>query len=147
MKKHKRRKFIRLSALTSSFLGLPLAENYAWNTIEEKLMAIGETRQAKGKSVMGLRTPPLKEVKVGFIGLGNRGTGHLKHVNALYPKAKITAICDIRKSQTDKALEFLKKGKNKPAVYTESAEAWKEKVPTTSATSNGGAFRSPARCR
>ena len=33
------------------------------------------------------------------------------------------------------------------AITATGAEAWKEKVPTMPATSNGGAFRSPARCR
>ena len=128
MNKHDRRSFIKLSALTGSFLGLPVAETYSRDIVEEKLIAISEKRQAKGKPVMGLKKTPIEEVKVAFIGLGNRGPGHLKHVNALYPKAKITAICDIRKSQTDQALEILKKHKNKPAVYTGTADAWKEMV-------------------
>ncbi|MDN5214468.1 Gfo/Idh/MocA family oxidoreductase [Fulvivirgaceae bacterium BMA12] len=126
MNKQNRRKFIKLSAVTGSFLGLPITGTYAKDVIEERLQAISEKRQPAGKSVMGLKMDPIKEVKVAFIGLGNRGFGHLRHVNALYPKAKITAICDIRKSQTDKAMEFLKKEKNKPSVYTGTADSWKE---------------------
>lgn len=75
---------------------------------------------------MGLRKDPIKQVKVAFIGLGNRGPGHLKHIAAIHPKAVVTAICDIREKRTDHAMEILKKHDQKPAVYTGSADAWKK---------------------
>ena len=91
---------------------------------------VKETPKAKGVSVMGLRKEPIKQVKVAFIGLGNRGSGHLKHIAAIHPKAVITAICDIREKRTDHAMEILKKHDQKPAVYTGSEEAWKENAAT-----------------
>lgn len=128
MNKQNRRKFLKLSALSGAFLGLPIADSYAKNDIEQKLDELLKPRPAQGQSVMGLRVDPIDQVKVAFIGLGNRGPGHLKHVLALHPKAKITAICDIRKERTDNALEILKDSGQKPAVYTGTADAWKEMV-------------------
>ncbi|PHN08583.1 Gfo/Idh/MocA family protein [Flavilitoribacter nigricans] len=128
MNKQNRRKFLKLSALSGAFLGLPIADSYARADIEQKLEDLTRPRPARGTSVMGLRVEPIDQVKVAFIGLGNRGPGHLKHVLALYPKAKITAISDIRKERTDHALEILKDSGQKPAVYAGTADAWKEMV-------------------
>ncbi|MCL4143095.1 UNVERIFIED_CONTAM: hypothetical protein GTU68_016829, partial [Idotea baltica] len=75
---------------------------------------------------MGLKVDPISQVKVAFIGLGNRGPGHVKHINALYPKAKITAICDVRENKAQEMADFLKKEKQTPAVYTGKEEGWKE---------------------
>jgi len=127
-----RRNFIKLSALSSAFLGLsgfttPLSRE----TILEKIEDLSTAPIAKGKSVIGLTVPPIKQVKVAFIGLGNRGSEHLKLVNALTPdKAIITAICDVQKEKTDAALEELKKSGHgqKPDVYTGTLDIWKEMI-------------------
>jgi len=123
-----RRNFIKISALTGAFLGLPIKESYSKDEIDRHLERITASRKPKGKSVMNLKVDPIKEVKVALIGLGNRGMGHLKQLNAIAPKAKVVAICDIRESQTDAAKAFLKKNGKKAKVYTGKADAWKEMV-------------------
>ena len=128
MKKQNRRKFLQLSALSGAFLGLPISKTYARSAVEKKLARITESRKTNAVTVMGLRDEPIEQVKVAFIGLGNRGPGHLKHVAAVHPKATITAICDIREKRTENALKILEKHGQKPAVYTGSADAWKEMV-------------------
>lgn len=128
MKSTNRRKFLKLSALTSAFLGLPFGSAYSRDTIEEKLDNIRKPKAARGNSVMGLSVDPIKEVRVGIIGLGNRGPGHLRHILALPAKAKISAICDIREKRTDFAMEILKEHNQSAAVYTGKADAWKEMV-------------------
>lgn len=128
MKKQNRRKFLQLSAVTGAFLGLPIADTYSRGEVEKQLARVSETPKARGASVMGLKADPIDQVKVAFIGLGNRGPGHLRHVAAVYPKAKIMAICDIRPERTDNALKILEEHKQKPAVYTGKADAWKEMV-------------------
>ncbi|HBN26315.1 MAG TPA: acetylgalactosaminidase, partial [Desulfobacteraceae bacterium] len=128
MTKQKRRDFLKLTALSAGFLGLTSATSYSKDLIEDKLNALTQPRKAQGKSVMGLRTDPIEQVKVAFIGVGSRGSGHVNRINALYPKAKITAICDIRESRTDKVMESLKDTKQKPAVYSGKEDAWKEMV-------------------
>ncbi len=123
-----RRNFLRLSALTGAFLGLPIKETYSMGEVERRLEEISALRPPKGKSVMNLKVPPIKEVKVALIGLGNRGMGHLQQLNAIAPKAKITAICDIQDAFTERAMDFLKKHDQKPAVYSGKEDAWKEMV-------------------
>jgi len=129
MTKQKRRDFLKLSALSAGFLGLSPALSYSKDQVEKKINALTETRKAHGKSVMGLRTEPIKQVKVAFIGVGSRGAAHVSRMNALYPKAKITAICDIRKSRTDFIMDSLKDTKQRPAVYQGKEDAWKDHAP------------------
>ncbi len=123
-----RRKFLKLSALSGAFLGLPLSELYARDEVEKKLSHLLKSPSARGTSVMGLKADPMKQVKVGMIGLGNRGPGHMSHLAAIYPKAKITALCDIRPERTQYALDKLKESgyKHTPAVYSGKPDAWKE---------------------
>lgn len=128
MRTQNRRKFLQLSALSGAFLGLPLADTYAREQVERKLADITTTRPTLGPSVMGLRVAPIDQVKVAFIGLGNRGPGHLRHVAALHPKAKITAICDLRPERIEHALGLLKEHNQKPATYTGTPDAWKQMV-------------------
>lgn len=127
----KRRAFLKNSALAGLFMGLPGAifGKTKPETLEEKIERLTAPRPAVNEPVIGLRVSPIKQVKVGMIGIGQRGSGLLGLVNALYPdKAKVTAVCDIREKRIDVAMEILKEKGQKPATYTGSEDAWKEMV-------------------
>ena len=128
MKQQDRRGFLKLSGATAAFLGLPRMDKYSRDAVEQKLHALTDAPSAKGASVMDLKVDPIAEVKVAMIGLGNRGPGHMRHLAAIHPKAKITALCDIREEKVNEAFEYLKEKGQEPAVYTGSADAWKEMV-------------------
>jgi len=126
-----RRSFLRISALSGAMLGIsgvgckPQEET----NIHEILDKISQDIPGKGTSVIGLTVPPIQQVRVGIIGLGNRGYGMTRLVNALCPdKATITAICDIRQEKVDRTLEFLKKEGQNPATYGGTEDGWKELV-------------------
>jgi len=125
-----RRSFIKLSSAAAAWLGLsPIAgaDGYHRDEVEEVLNRNNLTRPSSQKSVINLRKSPIDKVKVAMLGVGNRGTGHAKLVNALYPdKAIITAVCDIREKQVNKTLENLKSSGQKPDVYTGDEDGWME---------------------
>ncbi len=121
-----RRKFIKLSALSAAFLGLPFSDSHARDEVERRIASITEQPLARGKSVMGLKFAPMKEVKVAFIGLGMRGPNHVEQIAGLHGKARVTAICDIRKEKVDETLAMLSKKDQFPASYSSSDFAWKE---------------------
>ena len=74
----------------------------------------------------GYRAPKIPTVRVGFVGLGMRGPGAVKRMTHI-EGVEITAICDKRKSCTDKVEKMLaESGFPKPAVYTDSEDAWKQ---------------------
>ncbi|UCG29020.1 MAG: Gfo/Idh/MocA family oxidoreductase [Bacteroidales bacterium] len=126
-----RRSFLKISALSGAMLGISGLRSRASDQqqIQEILEKISQDVPGKGTSVMGLTVPPISQVRVGIIGLGNRGFGMTRLVNTLCPdKATITAICDIRQEMVDKTLDFLKKEGQDPANYSGTENAWKELV-------------------
>ena len=127
-----RRNFIKLSALSGAALSLNgLTPSLSKDQILERIEELSTAPNQQGKSVIGLVVPPIKQVKVAFIGLGNRGIQHLQLIDSLYPdKAIITAICDVRKIKVDAAIEELKKSGNgqNPKMYAGTLEIWKEMI-------------------
>lgn len=125
-----RRSFLKISALSGALAGISgISCSRGKTDVEELIEKISQNVPGTGESVIGLTVPPIPQVKVGIIGLGNRGTGMTRHVHALFPdKAKITAICDIRKEKVEKTFEFLKENGQEPAVYSGTEDGWKEMV-------------------
>ncbi len=81
---------------------------------------------AQSKSVMGLTIPPLDVVRVAFIGVGQRGSGHVKHYCHL-DGVEIKAICDTDQKVVDRSVDYvLKQGFAKPDVYTGTEHAYRE---------------------
>ncbi|WP_425462586.1 Gfo/Idh/MocA family protein [Litorilituus lipolyticus] len=81
---------------------------------------------AQGKSVMGLTVPKMDIVRIGFIGVGERGSGHVKHYCHM-DGVEIVAICDTNEKVLDASLSHVvSKGFKKPARYTGSDLAYKK---------------------
>lgn len=79
-----------------------------------------------GFNMSGFRAPKIPKVRIGFIGLGMRGPGAVKRMTHI-EGVEIVAICDKRKSCTDKVEKMLaERNFPKPAVYTGSEDVWKE---------------------
>ena len=70
------------------------------------------------KSVLGLTTPKLEAVRVGFVGLGMRGPGAVERFTYI-PGTQVVALCDYEEARADKCQELLKKASMpKAAVYS-----------------------------
>ncbi len=82
----KRRDFLRLTGATVG------ASALAGTALGDQTPPF-RTPRASGKSVMGLVTPKMDVVRVGLIGIGERGSGHLSHLLAL-EGVEVRAICD-----------------------------------------------------
>ncbi len=73
---------------------------------------------SQGKNVAGLRAPALEVVRVGIIGVGARGSGHLKHMLSL-EGVEVKAICDINEGAAKRGRgNCVKKGRPAPEIYT-----------------------------
>ncbi|MCF6358042.1 MAG: Gfo/Idh/MocA family oxidoreductase [Draconibacterium sp.] len=131
MKNQNRRSFLKLSALSAGFLGLSTTSSYSYNQLQDKIEELAVSKKQTGKSVMDLAVAPIEQVRVGIIGVGNRGYSHVRTINSLSPKAKIVAICDARKSRITRALDLLTElngKKEKIATYSGNEEVWKDMV-------------------
>lgn len=129
-KKTNRRNFLQSSTLAGVFLGISPTAWSSKNTdpLRDQLEKALRPTGAQGTSVMGLRVPPIEQLKVAIIGLGNRGSGHVELMVSLHPKAKITAICDLQEEKAKQSADFLRAEGQTPAVYSGNPEAWKEMV-------------------
>jgi len=123
-----RRKFLKSSALTGALLGLAPGTALSREAAEEHLARLTAGRPSAAPSVMGLRTDPIEQVRIGFIGLGNRGPGHVHRAHFLYPRTNVVALCDIRTDRAESVADWLKDKGHNADVYGGSEEAWKEMV-------------------
>lgn len=116
--KFNRRHFLKTAGVTAAGLitsQLPLSSAHA-----------NQQRPANQQSVMGLIAPKMDVVRVGFIGVGQRGSGHVKHFCHL-EGVEIKAICDTDIKVLDQSIEFVvSQGLTKPAKYTGSEHAYKD---------------------
>ncbi|TMO85224.1 Gfo/Idh/MocA family protein [Pseudoalteromonas spongiae] len=80
----------------------------------------------QGNSVIGLIAPKMDVVRVGFIGVGQRGYGHVKRMSHI-EGAEIVAICDSHQEVLDRSAKFLTdNGHKQPALYGNSEYAYRE---------------------
>lgn len=82
----------------------------------------------KGKNVAELRAPKLERVRVGFIGVGARGSGHVAQM-LLLDGVEVKAICDSHvPSAQASAQRVVKAGQPAPALYTDGDRAFEKMV-------------------
>jgi hypothetical protein len=82
----------------------------------------------RGKSVAGYAAPKMDRVRVGFIGVGARGSGHVAQM-LLLDGVDITAICDTHKPSLDKSVQrCVDKGRKAPAAYGSSPTDYRRLV-------------------
>ena len=117
-----RKHFISSIVSASAFLGLPLGANA---NIQEINSLLAEERG--NGSMIGFNIPPIEKVRVGIIGLGNRGMVLLKMFEWLIQnnKAEIVAVCDLKEEKTQNAANFVSKHQSKKAKqYTGKENTW-----------------------
>ncbi|CAH9051265.1 Glycosyl hydrolase family 109 protein 1 [Pseudoalteromonas holothuriae] len=84
------------------------------------------TPARQGKSVMGLVSEKLEVVRVGFIGVGQRGYGHVKRMSQL-EGTRIMAICDTHDEVLNRAVNYLtEQGLEKPSMYSGTELAYQD---------------------
>ena len=82
-------------------------------------------RTVKTKPIEHLVTPPLETVRVGFVGIGNQGSGHFQNLLRI-EGVELKAVCDIREERILWAQEQCEKaGKPKPTGYSQGPEDFK----------------------
>ncbi len=86
---------------------------------------LSETDQVSNNDVLELKCAPIDTVKIGFIGVGNRGYSAVKRYTSI-KGTKIKVLCDVNKKNIKKCLNTLSEKKiKKPDIYLGS-EDWKK---------------------
>jgi predicted dehydrogenase len=110
-KKVSRRELLKAAAVAGAGLGLPSLGT-------SPLAAAPAAPEPEGESVMGMKFTPLETVRLGIVGVGGRGTSLLREFLDV-PGARITAVCDLVPSKTEKARALcVKKKQAAPEAYT-----------------------------
>lgn len=76
-------------------------------------------------NMCGYRAPKIKTVRIGFVGLGNRGSAAVPRINFI-DGISINGLCDIRPERVQMAKESIKNSSYEPALYSGREDAWKE---------------------
>ncbi|MFY9234443.1 MAG: Gfo/Idh/MocA family oxidoreductase [Fimbriimonadaceae bacterium] len=106
MSKMSRRELLQATAVSGAAIALA-----------GKTGAQAKPPKPKGKSVAGYAAPKMDRVRVGFIGVGARGSGHVSQM-LLLDGVEIKAICDNHKPSLDAAIkQCVDKGRTAPAGY------------------------------
>ena len=90
--------------------------------IKNKLQA----HSAQGFNMCGYAAPKLDKVRVGFIGIGQRGTGAVSRF-AQIEGVEIVALCDKLEERVERSQELLEsRGLSKAKSFSGSEDAWKK---------------------
>ena len=122
------KKLFHLLMLAILFTGCTMAtgENSKTNGNYEPLTTKVPTRPSGQKDVLGLTTPKIETVRVGFIGLGMRGPSAVSRFTHI-PGVEIVALCDLYPERVEKSQAILEKaGLPVAAGYSGEEESWKE---------------------
>jgi predicted dehydrogenase len=116
-----RRNFLKFSGLT----GIGLATGELTHAEPASILSNGHGMDKQRFNMSGYAAPKIDTVRIGFIGLGNRGPGaveRMKHIDGV----SIVGLCDIRPEKAEGVKKSLDGSIHKPEVYTGSADAWKK---------------------
>jgi hypothetical protein len=118
--KSNRRDFLKVSSLT----GLGLAGGSLLQTfgIEPEIWV---KQGEQDFNMSGYSAPPLDKVRIGFIGLGNRGPGHVSTMSLL-EGVEIKALCDLLPEEVEKTRKRIESYGFKPDLYSGNPDAWKK---------------------
>lgn len=123
--KSNRRNFLRLSSLSGLGLigGLKSFSKETQNNID--LQQTGRESSNQLFNMCGYAAPRLETVRIGIIGLGDRGPDHLSGLIKI-EGVEIKALCDVRPEFADRAKKNLAGTGHNPTVYSANSESWKE---------------------
>jgi hypothetical protein len=119
-----RRDFLRLAGLGLVGSALP---NFAQAETPEQVLFQSLRTHTQHFNMSGYAAPKLPTVRIGIVGLGQRGPGAVDRLSKI-EGVEIKALCDLMPDRVDKMKKELEGTKHKPEGYSGSAYAWKKMV-------------------
>jgi predicted dehydrogenase len=119
-----RRQFLQTTVLGVGAWFLPAYASSA-EDVDKILQQAQQKMTGPRFNMSGYAAPKLDVVRIGFIGLGNRGSGAVERMTRI-EGVKINALCDLRPAQVEKARKLVEASGHKPALYSGGPEEWKK---------------------
>ncbi len=121
--KQNRRDFLKATGLAG--LGLASAGiSEAHTNPDTHNLEYNKKSYAQKFNMSGFAAPKLDVVRIGFVGLGNRGPGAVNRMNKI-DGVSIKALCDIRPEKVNAVKKSLEGSGHNPDVYTGKEDEWK----------------------
>ncbi len=118
----RRRGFLKLSAFGLAGAGLFGCSREADGRPDGRDGA--RARGTQQFNMSGYGAPPLETVRIGIIGIGNRGIGGVRRLRRI-EGVQITGLCDIEPDRVERAVAALEGHDQNPRTYSGRADAWK----------------------
>jgi len=118
----KRRDFLKFTGLTS--LGI-LGQGLLTSASDRSMAGAQSHEPVQQFNMSGYRAAKLDKVRIGFIGLGNRGPGAVNRMSHI-EGVEIKGLCDIRRKNAEAMQKKMQKRGHQPDVYADTADAWKK---------------------
>ncbi len=115
MKKINRRKFIKNSSLTAASA---ITSNFINSSCNENIPA------SEGKYMGDFSAPKLNNIRVAFIGVGARGSGHLAYFSGI-PNTEVVAISDLYEDNIENSIKRLQ-NKSNVKKFNKISKYWGE---------------------
>ena len=121
-----RRKFIQKLAIGTGALSGSLPAFSKPDSSNEKPGTLGSKYGYANQkfNMSGFAAPKMDKVRIGFIGLGNRGPGAVQRMSRI-AEVEITALCDKDASRVAKSQKILEKAGRPAAKEFTGTEGWK----------------------
>jgi predicted dehydrogenase len=119
-----RRRFLQLSGLLGlGATGFSTLKGYAAEAKHAPTTA--GTKRAGRFNMCGYAAPKLETVRIGFIGLGNRGPGAVQRMNKI-EGVDIKGLSDVREERVQYAKGLLSNTRHRPVLYSGGENEWKK---------------------
>ena len=117
---------MKLSVLTGMGIGAGMATARGIDPEVMNTPSYGKGEEKFGSfNMSGYAAPKMDTVRLGFIGLGQRGPGHVVRSSKI-EGVEITGLCDLRPDKVDATLKRIEGSGHKPATYSGDENAWKK---------------------
>ncbi|MCK5853417.1 Gfo/Idh/MocA family oxidoreductase [bacterium] len=127
--KKTRRDFLKISGLAGLGLtGSVFLKSYAAEMENRNLSGdIGKYENSRTQhfNMSGYAAPKISTVRIGVIGLGQRGPAHVRTM-ARIDGVEIKALCDLRPEKAKDAKKILKNTDHNPDLYSGTEDEWKK---------------------
>ncbi len=121
---NRRREFLKSTGLAGLGLfgaGSALAGDFQTLPVEAKYGA----SRVQSFNMCGFAAPKIETVRVGVVGLGQRGPGAVDRLSKI-EGVEIKALCDLRPEKAEEAKKSLEGTPHNPELYSGSVYAWKK---------------------
>ena len=115
------KRFLILFALVALAFSCAPKDPYGYSIKDNKIVYNVPPRPADQQSMLGFRAEPIEHVRVGLVGLGDRGTGAV-HRFPYHKDASIVALCDLFQDRVDRAQSILEKHGAPRAIHEFTGE-------------------------